>query len=59
MESAILGMASLGAVLGEIDLDFEGFVFGSEFAALVAAVFSAFFAGFANALIGNLFNNGP
>ena len=58
MESAILGMASLGAVVGLIDLDIEGFVFGSEFAALIAAVFGAFFAGFANALIGNLFNNG-
>lgn len=54
MDSMLFGIAPLGAVVGAIDLD--GFLMGSEMAALIAGLFSAFFAGFANVLLGRAFN---
>ena len=58
MLTGLLGAAPLGAALGFIDLDLQGFFLGPEVAAMIAAIFSAFFAGFANALIGQAFNGG-
>lgn len=58
MLTGLLGAAPLGAALGFIDLDLQGFFLGPEVAAMIAAIFSAFFAGFANALIGQTFNGG-
>ncbi|MHC4092494.1 MAG: hypothetical protein ACYSVY_19855, partial [Planctomycetota bacterium] len=56
MESMLVGIAPMGALVGLIDLDINGFVLGSEMAALIASLFSALFASLANVAIGNLFN---
>lgn len=41
-----------------LNLDIDGFFLGPEFAAIMAALFTALFGGFANALIGNAFGSG-
>ena len=58
MLTALLGVAPLGAALGFIDLDLDGYLLGSEMAAIIATLFSALFGGLANALIGQAFNGG-
>ena len=47
----------LGGTL-TLNLDIDGFFLGPEFAAILAALFTAIFGGFANALIGNAFGSG-
>jgi hypothetical protein len=46
----------LGTAIGFIDLDLDGFFYGSEVASLFAALFTAFFGGLANALITIAYN---
>ncbi len=46
-------LAGSGAVLGTLDID--GFLVGSEMAALAATLLATFFGGLANAIIGGFF----
>ena len=45
-----------GAALGLIELDIDGFLLGPEVAAMLTALFSAFFGGIVSTLIGRGFN---
>ncbi|HUU82070.1 MAG TPA: hypothetical protein VM243_01080 [Phycisphaerae bacterium] len=56
MLSALVGAVPFGAVIAAIDLD--GFLFGQEMAAIMAALFTAFFSGIANVLLGGAFAGG-
>ena len=58
MLAALVGAAPLGAALGFIDLDLQGYFLGPEVAAIIAALFTGLFGGLANALIGQAFNGG-
>ena len=58
MESLASIVAWPAVVLGLIDLDIDGFLFGPEMAALLTSLFSVFFGGFANAFLGTVFGNG-
>ena len=48
----------LGTALGFIELDLDGFMLGPEMAVAFASIFTTFFAGVFNALIGQAFNGG-
>ena len=55
MGSALAGFKALGGGLVLLQLDLNGFFFGTEFLSLVAGLLTAVLSGIANALISSSF----